>query len=550
MTTATTEKQRINDPSMLYLFRTPDGRAARWQRPTTKQELADRFELFGLKLSPNVHPACVDLGHSAPLDVAWSIYSGTDYRTGKRAPVIVLKGSRGLSGKSTLLAGVSSIEGLEGYNGTVLGGSLVQSQNVQEISNKIWDRDIETDEAIYEGGLSILIDDPTAYQTKFSYSGAWRKVLTASSRQARGPHPHRLRMDEVDEMVQSVFDSAMGQTMSLDLDMPIQTAIASTHQHADGTMTYVLKEAATKGWPVYEFCYRECLRTEDRYLDVWKDTKWDTERRAPDDVPDGKEGGWLPMWLVVEKRDGVSVAMWNNEYELGEPSIEGRAIHTPAVEWTFDSSNQWLDGGRRGGPFMGDEGEYLEFPCCELYADNRVPCARGHRYITGADWAQTIDWTIIVTFRTDVSPWRLVAWERTGRKPWPVMLNRFNIRKTRYPGLAVHDATGMGGKLVSDFLEVSAEPFVMAGQKRNLLFTDYVVGVENHEIMCPRIMFAYDEHRLCTVKDLKQGGRADGGHPPDSVVANALAWSMRDVEFVEDLQPGGYDTVGPLDGLV
>ena len=538
-------KPRINDPEKLFLFRTPEGLGARWQRPTTKQELADRFELFGLTLSPNVHPACVEQGHSAPLDVAWSIYSGTDYRTGKRAPVIVIKGSRGLSGKSTLLAGVSSIEGLEGYNGTVLGGSLVQSQNVQEISNDIWERDIETEDAIYEGGLSVLVEDPTAVKTVFTYTKAWRKVLTASARQARGPHPKRLRMDEVDEMERGVFDSAMGQTMSLDESMPIQTAIASTHQHADGTMTYVLKQAAEKGWPVYEFCYRDCLRTEDRYLDVWAGTKWG-DPRDPGDEPDGLEGGWLPMWLTIEKRDSVSVAMWDNEYELGEPSIEGRAFHTPAVEFSF-IKEQGMRG--RTKPFLGEEGERLEFPCCEKYMETRVPCVRGHRYITGADWARDVDWTIIVTYRTDVSPWRMVAWERTGRKPWPLMLARFNIRKTRYPGLAVHDATGMGGKMVGDFLEVAAEPFTMVGERRAKLFTDYIVAMEHHEILSPRIMWAYNEHRLCTVKDLMKGGKDKGGHPPDSVVASALVWSMRDQDFIEGLEPGGYGFGGVLGGL-
>jgi hypothetical protein len=35
----------------------------------------------------------------------------------------------------------------------------------------------------------------------------------ASQASVRGPHPHRLRLDEVDEMALDIFDAAMGQTL-------------------------------------------------------------------------------------------------------------------------------------------------------------------------------------------------------------------------------------------------------------------------------------------------------------------------------------------------
>ncbi len=57
-------------------------------------------------------------------------------------------------------------------------------------------------------------------------------------------------------------------------------------------------------------------------------------------------------------------------------------------------------------------GEYLEFPCCEIYITARQrheldPSAEEprtgtrHQYATGADWGRRRDRTAIVTYRTD-----------------------------------------------------------------------------------------------------------------------------------------------------
>ena len=43
-------------------------------------------------------------------------------------------------------------------------------------------------------------------------------------------------------------------------------------------------------------------------------------------------------------------------------------------------------------------------------------------YAHGADWAQAVDFTVVVTLRCDVQPLQLVAATRTHRRPWPVMI--------------------------------------------------------------------------------------------------------------------------------
>ena len=74
----------------------------------------------------------------------------------------------------------------------------------------------------------------------------------------RGPHLQRLRIDEADEMLLAVLDAAHGQPMDR-AGVQAQTVISSTHQHPDGTMTAVLQRAAARGWPVYQWCYRDTL---------------------------------------------------------------------------------------------------------------------------------------------------------------------------------------------------------------------------------------------------------------------------------------------------
>ncbi len=102
------------------VFRDLDGRRFSWKRPSSKQQLATYVRtFFGLTLAPRPHPDRVERGHAAPLDIAWSAYSA-------QREIMVVEASRGLAGKSTMLAAVSALELLEGMNLIVLGGSASQ----------------------------------------------------------------------------------------------------------------------------------------------------------------------------------------------------------------------------------------------------------------------------------------------------------------------------------------------------------------------------------------------------------------------------------------
>ena len=73
--------------------------------------------------------------------------------------------------------------------------------------------------------------------------------------------------------------------------------------------------------------------------------------------------------------------------------------------------------------------------------------------------------------------------------------------------------------------------FQMTGRERRDLFISYIAALERHELKLPRLEPFYREHKYCRVDDL-----FGTGHPPDTVVAMALAYHA----FRTGRQPGDY----------
>lgn len=398
--------------------------------------------------------------HSAPFDAFADAYFA-------RSPVSVWKASRGFGGKTTLLGTLAATEAvLLASSSTILGGSAAQSLRVKEVMHECMDSPLAPKD--------LLAQDPTQYATFFKNGG---KViaLMASQRSVRGPHPQRLRLDEIDEMDLAILEAAQGQPMSTK-KVAAQTVMSSTHQYPDKTMTTILSRAVEKGWAVFEWCWRETIEPH----------------------------GWLPIEEMERKRLEVSNAMWEIEYDLQEPSFEGRAIDSDSVERAFDANL---------GMWEGKEGEYIE-----IHAPKRKSS-----YITSADWAKKKDWTIIRTFDvTDPERWIEVAFERLGRRPWQEMVARYDDRIARYGGMGVYDATGLGD-VVGDLLSVEATGIIMVGRRREDMFSDYIAAIERGHFVSPRIEFMHKEHLYVTLEDLYK----PAGHPPDTFVAGALAWYRR-----------------------
>lgn len=400
--------------------------------------------------------------HRAPLEALADAYFGVHPRT-------VWHASRNFGGKSVLLGALSMAEAITlGAGVTLLGGSYKQSKNVHDnmqgrgnMAGKFW--------AWPRAPRHLLRTDPTESATHLS-NGGWIEALTASQKSVRGPHPQRLRGDEVDEMDADIWDAATGQPSPRG-NMQTQIVACSTLQHPDGTMARELTMAAERGWPVYRWCWRETSAA----------------------------GGFITLDQVARQQASMSKLAWDVEYDLAEPSIEGRAIVSECVDEAFTP---------RLGSYGGGLNEVLSFEEPE----------EGAVYAIGGDWGLKVDKTIIWVLRCDVRPARLVVFAHLGREDYPTMVEVFERICKDYPGRVLYDAGGPG-VVVKNLLKIDAEPVNLVGLIRTNLFHEWIAAIERGDVVAPRIEYAWREHKFCTVDDLF--GR---GHPPDSFVAAALAW--------------------------
>ncbi len=432
------------------LDRVDPGAAGVRVRLKNERELGDWCEdVLGVRIPRR--RVCV--GHRAPLEAVADAYFAVHPRT-------VWKASRLFGGKTAALAGLSMAEAITlGAGVTLLGGSLKQSKQAHQymrgeegMAGKFWKWP--------KAPRHLLRTEPTLTKTALGNDG-WIEALAASAKAVRGPHPQRLRGDEIDEMNPSVWDDAQGQAKADNLRRIKEQVVAcSTLHHPNGTMARELRMATERGWPVYEWCYKETMA----------------------------KGGFVTLEEVARKKQSVTAQQWNVEFELQEPAVENRAIDAEAVDAAFDP--------RRGAHAGGlGEGLLLEPPVEEA------------RYATGADWGKSLDRTIIWTIRHDVRPARLVCYTHIAREAWPDMIALFNAQVQRYPGTACH------------YLEVRTEAVNLVGLRRTNLFRDWIVAIESGDFLAPRIEYAYSEHKYCTNDDL-----FGSGHPPDPFVAAALAW--------------------------
>jgi hypothetical protein len=382
-------------------------------------------------------------------------------------------GSRG-TGKSYMLAllGLTKAALLE-INVTLLGGSMAQSQNVQEhVENLL----------LHPGAPTWAV--ASQIQTELTFSGGnWIRPLPASQKTVRGPHPQMTLLDEIDEMDIKVYEAAMGQAMAKPnargIVVPEMVVASSTWQNPEGTFSEIKRRAEANGLPVFTWCWREVLRTEEN------------------------PSGWMDPAFIERKRQSVPAEMFRVEYDLGEPAGGSRAFDLMKLEAAF----QHLDpvDERHGG--SDDEWVFEQPEVNGIYA-------------AGADWAKEKDWTVIVICRTDVNPRRVVYMRRVARRPWPEMIDMFNQVSLRYQAVSAHDATGLGN-VVHDLVDERTMKVVMSGRDRTRLLNEYITAVEQGMYVLPRNTPAYGAHKGTTVEMVYSMGMK-AGHLPDEVAAYAI----------------------------
>lgn len=393
-----------------------------------------------------------------------------------RTPISVWKASRGFGAKTFMLSllGVTELITL-GANIRLLGGSGDQSRNINEymsghnprVQGTFWE---------CPRAPKHLLTSTTKNEIR-TKNGGYVKALMASQTSVRGAHPTRLRIDEADELELGIFDAALGQTMH-DGRVKPQTVISSTHQHADGTFTDVIRRARERGWGFYEWCLYE----------------------------NEQPHGWLRSDEIERKRLEVPDHMWDTEYLGQEPNPEGRIFRPEVLAGIFDKSL---------GVF---EGQNMEV--CRT-----IPPNPEETFYHGADWGYTRDWTVLHTMRkSKAGPDQLACWSRLRDMPPNLMIGEYNHRVEEYGGAGAHDETGTQ-KVNSSYLMVDSEGVDFSRRKMIIdMYSSYVSAAETGDYVYPMIRPLYDAHKYLTLDQLY--GKK---HIPDEIVAAALAWYAREV---------------------
>lgn len=254
--------------------------------PRTKEHLALYCAHVLMVKIPN--PA-VCANHKSPLDALWDAYADEEY-------FLIWHAMRG-SGKTLLLAVLAYLESVfKPYCGTtILGGSLEQSQKAIAYSDQLWQRPGVPRQLLVGGGVA-----GRGYKLK---NGSWVAALAASQKSVRGPHPQRLRLDEVDEMAPEIFDASLGQPKA-NYSIPDQIVASSTLHHPFGMMADLIDTREERDAKLYQWCVEEV--------------------RVP--------GGFWTTAEIERKQKQLTQAMWDAEFLLKRPMIGQSIYDYEAVE--------------------------------------------------------------------------------------------------------------------------------------------------------------------------------------------------------------------------
>jgi hypothetical protein len=89
-------------------------------------------------------------------------------------------------------------------------------------------------------------------------NGSSIQILTASTKSVRGPHPQKLRLDEIDEFDDKIYEAALLIPLSSG-GIEASTHIYSTMHKSYGLMNQVIEGAAESGYRIFKWCVLDVL---------------------------------------------------------------------------------------------------------------------------------------------------------------------------------------------------------------------------------------------------------------------------------------------------
>jgi hypothetical protein len=147
-------------------------------------------------------------------------------------------------------------------------------------------------------------------------NGSNIQIFTASTKSVRGPHPQKLKLDEVDEFEDRIYEAALLIPKSA-RGIRAGVQIYSTMHKAYGLMNRVVTEAAESGYRVFKWCVfdvmERCVGRDCDTCELWEDC----EGRAQ------QADGFYPIEDAISARRKVSRETWESEMLCQMPSQEG-----------------------------------------------------------------------------------------------------------------------------------------------------------------------------------------------------------------------------------
>ena len=195
-------------------------------------------DYVGLPRAP-VRPVCV--GHCSPFDPISDAFFGFTHNYLKHANRHGYK----TMGDAFLL--FSESVQFDSCKSKILGGSKEQSKATYEYIQDFADIPACRDY------LKSILTEKARFINKSEVA-----ILTQSTKSVRGPHPQKLRLDEVEEFDPGVFKSALSQTRSFG-GVQASIGMSSTHHKRAGIMASLLKDHTSRGIDLYQWCIFEVM---------------------------------------------------------------------------------------------------------------------------------------------------------------------------------------------------------------------------------------------------------------------------------------------------
>lgn len=147
-------------------------------------------------------------------------------------------------------------------------------------------------------------------------NGSNVQILTASMKSVRGPHPQKLKLDEIDEFEDDIYEAALLIPKSA-RGIRASVQIYSTMHKPYGLMNRVVTEAAESGYRLFKWCVMDvlerCVDRDCETCDLWEDC----EGRARN------ADGYYPIDDAISHKRKVSRQTWEAEMLCKMPSPEG-----------------------------------------------------------------------------------------------------------------------------------------------------------------------------------------------------------------------------------